>query len=145
MNKTLVRSTGIVEKYLPLVESWEPKSNSLFINSMCKELIDYLDKNTTFDLFPQDMRKAKEKKTKYTCENGQSIVIDSEGVKLLIEFIKDLHTNEELKILLKNIRDNNEKYDYSIIIFTGETNQVMLDKIEKFVESNKIQIALIKK
>jgi len=104
MNMALVRSTGIVDKYLPIIESWEPKSNSLFINSMCKELIDYLEKNTTFDPFPHDMRKAKEKKTKYYCENGQSILIDSEGVKLFIQFVKDLHTNEELKVLLKNIR-----------------------------------------
>jgi len=145
MNQALVRSTGIVERYLPLIESWEPKSNSLFVNSMCKELIDYLDKNTNFDLFPHDMRKAKEKNTKYTCENGQSISIDSDGGKISIQFIKDLHAYEELKILLKEIRTENEKYDHSIIIFTGDTNPVMSEKIEKFVENNKIPVALIKK
>lgn len=145
MNKALVRSTEIVEKYLPLIESWEPKNNSLFINSMCKELMDYLDKNTTFDLFPQDMRKAKDKKTKYTCENGQSVLIDSKGEQLFIQFIKDLHSNEELKILLKNIRDTNNKFDRSVIIFTGDTDQVMLEKTEKFIDNNKIPVTLIKK
>lgn len=145
MNQAVVEKAGIIEKYQPLIESWEPKENTIFINSKCRELIGYLEKTTTFNLFPYDMRKAKKDEAEYTCENGQSIIIDSGGKKLFVQFIKDLDTNEELKILLKNLRCDDEKYEYCIIILIGETNPEMPEKIDKFIENNRIRASLLKK